>query len=46
MEINTIEDLQQMCIYIIMNAIFYHAWHHFNGFDDITPVLRYDRSIN
>lgn len=42
MEITDLADLKQLCLYVIFQAIFFHAWVHWNGYDDFTPVLKYD----
>jgi len=41
MSLKTPEDLLQMCKYVIHQCIFYHAWVHWNGYDDFFPVLQY-----
>jgi hypothetical protein len=45
MEISNVADLKQLCAYVIFQAIFYHAWVHWNGYDDFIPVLKYDPGI-
>lgn len=42
MTINDVADLKQLCVYVIFQAVFYHAWVHWNGYDDFIPVLKYD----
>jgi hypothetical protein len=42
MDVTNILELQQMCKYVIFQSIFYHAWIHWNNFDDFVPVLEYD----
>ncbi len=41
MSITNINDLKLMCTYVVYQAVFYHDWVHWNGFDDFFPALFY-----
>ena len=43
MSISTLDELRHMCVYIIWQAVFYHDWVHWAGWDDFYPSLFFDR---
>jgi hypothetical protein len=44
MSITNMDELRQMCIYVIWQCVFYHDWVHWAGWDDFYPSLFFDKT--